>query len=465
MNYAPPKLALCVCALLWGVANPWTVTLSWAQPAPSTRAPDPAIDAARSAFEALPEADRRGIQEGLIWTGDYSGVADGTFGRQTFDAMSTFQKNTGRPSTGILSAADRNTLQANARNDRTAVGFETVIDAKSGVQLGVPLKLLSKSGDNPNGGSRWQSADGKVTLDTRVAPGDATLSSIYDRNLAIKTPGRVVTYKVLRPDFFVIAGETPAGKFYTRYAGAASGIRAFSIGYDKSVAPQFDRLVVAIANSFVPFPTGPGPIVAQPASVPATPSPPTVTGGQAPYGTGLILGKRHVLTAAPLDRCKEIRIRNAKVQQINGKGPFLLEMSQDLEGRPAALSPDTAAVGQRALVFAFGNDGDGEKLLAAAATIEDGQTLTGALQPGASGAPVISEAGALIGLVNAAPSSSRQIAGIVPSARYAVVPANLLTERFPSLASILTKPAAPMESTADIAGIVRSSIVPITCSL
>src|SRR3712207_7789826 len=41
--------------------------------------------------------------------------------------------------------------------------------------------------------------------------------------------GRNVTYKVLRPDFFVIAGETPTGKFYTRYSGGEAGIRGFSI--------------------------------------------------------------------------------------------------------------------------------------------------------------------------------------------------------------------------------------------
>jgi hypothetical protein len=140
-------------------------------------------------------------------------------------------------------------------------------------------------------------------------------------------------------------------------------------------------------------------------------------------------------------------------------------MSQDLEGRPMALSSGTATVGQRALVFAFGNDGDGEKLLAVAATIEDGQALTGALQPGASGAPVISEAGTLIGLVDIVPLSSRKVAGIVPSARYPILPTTLLMERFPNLALTFMKPAAPIESAADIAGTVRSSVVPITCSL
>ena len=119
---------------------------------------------------------------------------------------------------------------------------------------------MTKREANPNGGSRWQSADGKVTLDTRSLPApEGGLQALYDRNLAIQTPGRQVTYKAMRPDFFVIAGETATGRFYTRYASSGTAIRGFSIGYDKSLAREVGPLVVAIANSFQPFPPAPPP--------------------------------------------------------------------------------------------------------------------------------------------------------------------------------------------------------------
>ncbi|AWM88174.1 peptidoglycan-binding protein [Microvirga sp. 17 mud 1-3] len=436
-----------------------------AQPAPAARTPDPAAtEAARGAFEALPEAERRAIQESLIWSGDYSGVADGTFGRQTFEAIAAFQRRAGRPATGIPSAADRTALQAGLKSAVSAAGFETLMDARTGVRIGVPSRLLVRQGDNPNGGSRWQSPDGKITLDTRVAPADATLASLYERNLAIKTPGRAVTYKVLRPDFFVIAGETPTGKFYTRYADGPGGIRAFSIGYDKSVAAQTDRLVVAIANSFVPFPesspAAPAPTVAQSAPVPrAAPG-----GGSAPFGTGLAVGTRQVLTAAPVDRCKEVRVGDVKVQQVKGSGPFLLETVQDLNAKPAQLSTASSSDdGAPVLVLAFGNDGEGLRLNAVAGTRSGKAALAAPLQPGASGAPVFDGTGALTGFVGALPANPRKVAGIVPSTLYPVVPAPEAIKIFPSLAAGGARPAAPM-SAADLVSTMRASAVALACT-
>src|SRR5215218_5769290 len=60
-------------------------------PSPRTVAPDPAAEAARAAFEALPESERKALQEALVWVGDYNGMADGNLGRQTYDALLAFQ--------------------------------------------------------------------------------------------------------------------------------------------------------------------------------------------------------------------------------------------------------------------------------------------------------------------------------------------------------------------------------------
>ena len=191
-----------------------------AQPAPipsnlSAPAADPAFEAAKAAFEALPEAERKAVQDALVWTGDYNSVITGTFGRRTFEALVAYQRRAKLNPAGILDGKTRADLQAAAQRAREAVKFAVVADPKTGARIGVPERLLPKRDQNPNGGTRWQSADGKITLDTRaVLPGEADLASLYERNLAIQTPGRQVTYKVLRPDFFVVTGETPTGKFY-----------------------------------------------------------------------------------------------------------------------------------------------------------------------------------------------------------------------------------------------------------
>ena len=186
----------------------------------------------KSAFEALPEPDRKATQDSLVWTGDYSGIVDGGFGRQTFAAITSFQRRTKRAPNGILDDGARADLRMAAQQSREAAGFAPVDDPLSGARIGVPARLLTRREANPNGGSRWQSADGKVTLDTQglPAPGGRPSGPLRpqpgdpDAGTARDVQGGAI-------DFFVIAGETPTGRFYTRYASSGTTIRGFSIGY------------------------------------------------------------------------------------------------------------------------------------------------------------------------------------------------------------------------------------------
>ena len=292
------------------------------------------FDAARSAFEALADTDRKAIQDALIWTGDYSGVADGTFGRQTFAAIAAYQRRSAATAEWNSDASGPRRLACRRPAGQKAAGFSLVDDAKTGIRIGIPTKILPKRSANPSGGGRWQSADDRVTLDTRSALPDATLQTLYDRSIAVQSPGRVVSYKVLRPDFFVVAGETAGGKFYTRYDSGPEGLRGFSIGYDKAVAPQFDRLVVAIANSFTPFPAqaAPAPVAQDP-----VPAPQQVQNKpQAPIviGTGIATGSSQIVTMAPIASCKDVQVSGLKPRQITGRGPFVLDFADDVKAQP-----------------------------------------------------------------------------------------------------------------------------------
>ncbi|HEX8665693.1 MAG TPA: peptidoglycan-binding domain-containing protein, partial [Beijerinckiaceae bacterium] len=305
--------------------------------APAAGQTDAAYEAAKAAFEALPEADRKAIQEALVWTGDHTGVTTGGFGRRTFEAIQAWQKRGGaaKPD-GILDAKARAALQAAAKKARDGAKFAVLTDPKTGVAIGVPQAVLPKRDQNPNGGSRWQSQDKKITLDTRAYPaGETDLPALYERNLAIQSPGRQVSYKVLRPDFFVVSGETQTGKFYTRYGlGPGGAIRGFSLGYDKAVAKDFDRAVIAIANSFSPFPEavgmaasaagGPAPM---PPSRPVAVEPPRPAG---PIATGQMVGPRAVLTSAAVEACPDLRAGKAKARLAKADkalGLALLELA------------------------------------------------------------------------------------------------------------------------------------------
>ncbi|TXN39501.1 serine protease, partial [Methylobacterium sp. WL18] len=147
--------------------------------------------------------------------------------------------------------------------------FRVAVDPASGAAIGVPERLLSKRTALP-AGTRWQSADGRVTLESRaIPPGGETVDGLFDQ-LTVPLPTRKVTYKLRRPDSLVVTAETGTGLSYVRYDAGPQGVRGFLIGYDRALAAEVGRLVIAVANAFEPFPTAAAP---GPAKVAADPPP------------------------------------------------------------------------------------------------------------------------------------------------------------------------------------------------
>ncbi|APX83317.1 serine protease [Methylorubrum extorquens] len=400
-------------------------------------APDPAFEAARAAFEALPEAERRGLQDALVWTGDYNGVTTGAFGKRSFEGIQTYQTRTGAAPTGLLTQPERTALKREAEEARRAARFKVQPDPASGVVVGVPEALLPKKSAIP-GGTRWQSTDGRVTLDTKSFPqGETSLDALFERAIAAM-PGRKVTYKLKKPDFIVITAETAGGRSYIRYAEGPQGIRGFTLGYDRALADKVDRLVIAVANNFSPFPedapaptaptTATGPTPRTPASgLAAAPAAPPLPGVQAearPAATGLLLGGGRVLTAASaLESCAAPRIGGAaaRIERRDAAGSLALLSAEGLAGGappPPPLRAEAVSEGEALLVL--GAQAKGRPSVAPASAAVEG--VYAPLQPGAAGAPVLDRSGRLVGLVARFPTAPRLIAGVMPPTRYAVVP-------------------------------------------
>ncbi|MFL5146959.1 MAG: peptidoglycan-binding protein [Microvirga sp.] len=435
------------------------------RPAPAAAQTDAAYEAARLAFEALPETECKAIQEALVWTGDHNGVTSGGFGRRTFEAIIAYQKRGGLKPDGTLDANERAALEAAAKKLKDGAKFAVVTDAKTGIAIGIPQAVLPKRDVNPNGGSRWQSADGKITLDTRAfKDGETDLPALYERTLAIQSPRRQVAYKVLRPEFFVVSGETATGKFYTRYASGPGGIRGFSLGYDKAAAKAFDRTVIAIANSFTPFPeaasaaaTGPAP-PARPANL--EPTRPT-----GPIATGLSVGPRMLVTSAAVEACPELRVAKGKARLVKADkaaGLALLEVEAPRRATPPGVRTDAlgADTGVVALFYAGSAD-----LAVVPGETGSAATLVAPLQPGAAGGPVFDRAGRLAGLIGAMPEAPRRVAGIVPPARYGLVSATELAKFLEGAgATLAAAPAGPDRTAGEIAAAAGAAVVPIECA-
>ncbi|WP_027171287.1 serine protease [Methylobacterium sp. 10] len=443
-----------------------------ARPAPAV---DPAFEAAKAVFEPLPEADRKGLQDALIWTGDYNSVITGTFGRRTYDALLSYQKRAGNPAPGFPDAKMRAAILAAGDMARKASRFTVKPDPASGVVIGVPERLLAKRSPQA-GGTRWQSGDGRVTLDTKsFAPEETGLDALFARATA-PAADRKVTYKIKRPDFLVVTGETATGRSYIRYAAGVGGIRGFTIGYDKALGPDVDRLVIAIANSFVPFPetadAAPAQVAAKPSGTldrslpgPAARALPPLSRPAATTGIGLVVAPGRVLTSSStLETCAAPRIADmaARIVKVDaGRGLALLE-GAGVKGRVAPLAARGSALTPGDALVVLGADAGGG--IAVSSGQAGQERLSAPLQPGSSGAVVLDRDGALAGLVARYPSSPRLVAGVAPPMSYPLVDGRVVVA---FLAENGISPITATDRSGSTLGAVASraagSVVGLTC--
>lgn len=445
------------------------------------QAPNPQMAAAQAGFEALPEAERKAIQNDLIWAGQFNGAVSGSYGPLTFRAINAFKGGRG-PADGLLPPAERAALARAAQAARDAAGFKVLADDKTGVQIGIPTKLLPKRDVTPSGGSRWQSADQKVTLDTSTTPpGGEDLAAIFEKAIAVNPNSpRKITYKLLRPDFFVVTGETPGGRFYRRLSAGPQGLRGFSIGYDKALAPSVDKLVIAIAASFEPFPTGAVP--AQPSAVAGAAASPSsglsslfapTTRSNERYGVALALNERIALSAASaVDSCRSLRVgnRNAKLRQKDdASGLVLLDLEGAGAAKPPGLRSEAAGASEALVLVAFGNDAGKRAAVALPGqAVQAGgkPALSAPLQPGQAGAPAFDRQGRLVGIVTDNPSDKILIAGVAPQRSYVFADAAAIQAMLGKAGVSLPAATAGAElSTGAVVERVSGAVQPIVCGL
>lgn len=221
---------------------------------PSVSAPEPL----RDAFEALAEHDRKAVQDALIWTGDYKGVADGGYGRGTREALVAFAARARLTPEGAIAPQGRAALLAEAARRKATVDFRPVRDARSGAALSLPLAVLTRRTDVA-GGSRWSNAAGSASVETFSLSGaEADLAALYAGVLRTQTPGRQVSYRILRESFFVVSGEDARGAFYIRAARTeAQGrpvVRGYALAYARDLRDAFEPIAIAISSGFDPAP-------------------------------------------------------------------------------------------------------------------------------------------------------------------------------------------------------------------
>lgn len=268
---------------------------------------------------------------------------------------------------------------------------------------------------------------------------------------------------MLRPDFFVVSGETATGKFYMRYASGPGGVRGFSLGYDKALAKSFDRTVIAIANSFVAFPETAS---AAGTNVPAPPARPAIVEPRTPRGpiaTGLLVGGQRVLTSAAVEACPDLRVGPSKARVVKSDkaaGLALLEVETGRPAIPLRLRLEGLAADMPVVALLFTGSSALSVVPGEAASTT---TFIAPLQPGASGAPIFDRSGALAGIVGAMPDAPRLVAGIVPPTRYPLTPASDVARFLSDPSALAGDGGAPAKTAGDLAAAAAGAVVAIEC--
>ena len=425
-------------------------------------------DPVKAPYQGLPEADRRAVQDALMWTGDFAGLVTGGYGARTRDAIAAYASKHNLAPAAVLDPAPRKALLAAAQGLRQAAGFVPVRDKRTAFLLSLPTRLLGKETATATG-THYSSPDGAIVVDTLSRPAaEGGLQDVFDR-MSAASPQRKITYKLLKPDFFVVSGEIGERKFYARFAvgtaGEATLIRGFTLAYPKDAATRLDPLALAIAASFDPFPVPAG--ASGPPAIVGSAAPVTAPAAPAIDAQAVLVAPGVALSAVTSRNCPSPRLDNSPATfrvEDDASGLALL----DVPGRPTASPPlapgdvsdETAVVALFAgpLGAVYAAPGQARR------RGPDDMSLTAPLQADSRGTPVFDRSGALLG-VTAATKASVAIAGTLLTADYQLsgpVTIRKLLERA-GLPTAAPEGAHPI-SFGDIVAQRRGAIGTISCS-
>jgi peptidoglycan hydrolase-like protein with peptidoglycan-binding domain len=234
----------------------------------------PAQPSPADSANAMGQGERLAIQSDLAWVGQYNGAITGDANERMVEAIREYQKANGGKPTGMLNPKERSVLAETARRRRENAGWKIVTDAPSGMQLGVPTKLVPQQTSDANG-TRWSSPDGTIqVLLTRRKEANPTTAKLAEREK--KEPaGRTVDYMAVKPEFFVLSGLQSSQRFYVRGTFKGDEVRILTILYDPATGKTVEPIVIAMSSAFTPFPANAAP-------------PPRKT---VEYGTGVVVSE------------------------------------------------------------------------------------------------------------------------------------------------------------------------------
>ena len=360
---------------------------------PVTPKADAKTETSPDVFAGIPQGERLKIQSALLWSGDYTGAANGEDPMLT--AIKNFQKRSKANATGTLSAAERATLVAAAREHEQDVGWSVVLDPATGIRIGLPTKMVPHAQEAARG-TRWSSTHGEVQVETfRIVNPSLKLSELFEQEK--KEPaGRQIEYSLLRDDSFVVSGLQGLKKFSVRANIRNGEVRGFTMLFDQMMETIVSPVMVAMASAFSPFPERSAPFAAMAKSV--------------EYGNGLMVSEQgHIVTDRKLTEGCQVLVASGvgdavRIADDKDNGLALLRVYAPRKFSPLALPADAPKSGDLTLVgIPDPKEQDGSrKLTEIKARLTDGSAIE-LRQPvpmaGFSGAAALDAQGRVLGMM------------------------------------------------------------------
>lgn len=133
--------------------------------------------------------------------------------------------------------------------------LEKYCNAKYSYCVSYPPSLLTPQGESDAAdGQKFTSKDNAIVLTVWGASNalDESLSAAYEATVAaFEKDGSKVTYKLLRPPWFVASGTTQKGQIFYRKTFLADGaFRTLLLTYPSARKTELDQLVGKMVTSF-----------------------------------------------------------------------------------------------------------------------------------------------------------------------------------------------------------------------
>ena len=337
----------------------------------------------------IPEPQRLAIQADLVWLNSYGEMGAEEINAQLVDQIKAFQRRNNDKDTGVLTDQERVALADAVRAKQAAAGWRLIDDSATGARLGVPEKLVPKTGAARTG-SRWASAGGQVQIET-FRLHEASLPALFDQEK--RTAQREIGSSNLEPNSFVITGQQKLKKFVERVQSSGSEVRGVTILYDQATEGAMAPMAIAVADTFEGFP--------DPAALP-----PAGRKRGVEYGSAVVVSSSGELitTKQVTDECRSITVSGyghaVRVAEDETSDLALLRLYGVRDLVPITLADDSGAGSVLTLLGVADPLGEGsdDKVRRVSAQLTD-QGISPVPKLGFSGAAAIDAQGRFAGLV------------------------------------------------------------------